>query len=176
MVAQARDLIAQGGGSDAILVAGPISPAFPGIATGPAGHDQNAQFVGFFEQFIAIESAFEANGVQVHVADISEIGIEFCRKPTKEQIGSPSGAANQDFPAINFEQTMPLVSELRTDFADAEGHVGRIGNLLADFEAQFRGVEIRRAHLIWPPDSGMSKLELWELIRREFDDLGFAAG
>src|SRR5205085_699668 len=101
MVAQARDLIAQGGGSDAILVAGPISPAFPGIATGPTGHDQNAQFVGFFEQFIAIESAFEA---------------------------------------------------------------------------QFRGVEIRRAHLIGPPDSGMSKLELWELIRREFDDLGFAAG
>ncbi len=76
MIAQTCDLIAQGGGGNAILIALPILPALPGVATSPAGHDQNAELVGFFEEFVAVEPSFQPNGIEVHVADVGEIGIE----------------------------------------------------------------------------------------------------
>ena len=63
VIAEARDLIAQGSGGDAVLIAFPMLPAFPGIAAGPARHDQNAELVGFVEEFVAVETAFETNGI-----------------------------------------------------------------------------------------------------------------
>src|SRR5207237_3824748 len=124
MIAQAGDLIAQGSGGDPILIALPMLPAFPGVATSPAGHDENAELVGLLEEFVAVEAAFEANGVEVHVANVSEVSVKFCGRPAEEQIGRPGSAANQNFAAIHFEEAMIFVGEFGGDFADAEGQAG----------------------------------------------------
>ena len=126
VIAQTRDLIAQGSGGDAILIALPMLPAFPGVAAGPAGHDENAELVGFFEKFVAVEAAFETNGVEVHVANVSEVGVEFCGRPAEEQVGGPGSAANQNFAAIHFEEAMIFVSKFGGDFTDAEGQAGGV--------------------------------------------------
>ena len=95
VIAQARDLISQRGGGNVALIAGPILPAFPGVAAGPAGHDENAERVGFFEKFVAVEAALQANGVQAHVAHVAKIGVELCGRPPEEQLGRPGCASNQ---------------------------------------------------------------------------------
>ena len=112
----------------------------------------------------------------MHVAHVSEVGVKLCGRPAKEQIRSPGRAANQNFAAIDFEKAIAFVGEFGGDFANAKGDAGGIRYLLADFEAKMRGLEIWRAHLIGPPKFGTRKFELLELLRREFDNFGFAGG
>src|SRR5215472_6143516 len=121
MVAQARDLIAQRSCCNAILIALPILPALPGVAASPAGHDENTQLVSFVEELVAIEAAFQTNGVEMHVADVGEVSIEPRGRPTEEQVGSPSGAENQELASIDLEEAMAFVGEFGGDFANAEG-------------------------------------------------------
>ena len=64
---------------DFVLLGVPIFPAFPGVAAGPSGHDQNAEPVGLFEKFFVVDAAFEPNGVQAHVVNVRQIGVERAR-------------------------------------------------------------------------------------------------
>ena len=70
---------------------------------------------------------------------------------------------------------MAFVGEFGSDLANAERDARGVRNLLADFEAQMRGVEIWSAHLIGPPEFRMSEFEFRELLGREFDDFGCTA-
>src|SRR5262249_16554930 len=118
MIAQASDLIPQRSGGDAVLIAFPMLPPLPSIATRPAGHDENAELVGFVEELVAVEAPFEPNGVEVHVTHVGKVSVEFCGRPAEEQVGRPSRAANQDFATVDFEEAMAFVGEFGSDFAD----------------------------------------------------------
>jgi hypothetical protein len=104
MLAQNVDLAFEGGGGDFFLVGVPIFPAFPGVAAGPTGHDEDAETIGFFVELFAVEAAFEANRVHAHVADVGEIGVEFAGDPAEEKVGGPGGSADEDIEAVNFEE------------------------------------------------------------------------
>ena len=77
----------------------------PHIAADPSRHDEDAEAIGFVEEFLAIHFAFQANGVQTHVLDVGEVGIEPLGIPAKKKIGGPGRTANEDSLAIYFEET-----------------------------------------------------------------------
>ena len=175
MIAQTGDLTVERGGGHSLLIAFPIVPALPGVAAGPTGHDENAQPIRLLKEFIAIEMAFKANGIQAHVTNIGKVSVQSSGGPSKKHVLVPSGAANEHFPAIDLEEAMAFGREFRSNFANAKGDLCPIRNALAAFKVERCSVESRRAHLIGPPELRMLQLEFWELRRREFYNPGFSA-
>ncbi len=103
MIAKNSNLAPQRFPSNLVLLGFPVFPLLPSIATGPAGHHQNAQAVGLFEKLLAVDSPFEADRVQAHVADVIQISIQARRRPAEEHVGRPSRSANQNLPAVDLE-------------------------------------------------------------------------
>src|SRR5690242_5351853 len=163
------DLAAHGVFGDFVLLRLPVLAKLPGVAAGPAWHYENSETVGFFVELLAIEAPLESNRIQTHVMDITQISIEPLRGPTQENVRCPSGAANQEIPAINFEETVPLRCEFGSDVANAKGSFGGVRNLPAGLERNACGVQIGIAHREGPPKMWVGKLELRELFGRQSD-------
>src|SRR4051812_29156422 len=106
VLAQDVNLTAQRVGGDFVVLGLPALAKLPGIAAGPAGHDENAQAVGFFVELFAIEAAFEANRVQAHVADVAEVSVEALGRPAQENVGGPGSAADQEIATVDFEKAV----------------------------------------------------------------------
>src|SRR6266852_2508002 len=131
VIAQAFAFVVHGSGGDFFGFGGPVFPVFPGVAAGPAGHDEDAETVGLVEKFFAVHFAFEADGVEAHVFDVGKVRVEARRVPAIKHIGSPGGAANQDGLSVDLEEAVTAIGELGGDFANAEGDRSNVGNFLA---------------------------------------------
>ena len=126
MIAQAGDLIGERGRGDGLGFRRPVLPAFPRVAANPAGHYEKAHAIGFVEEFIAIGFAFEANGIQAHVLDVIQIGIQTLGGPAEKHVWSPGSAADQDVFAVDLEEPATVGGDFGGDFANTEGDVGAI--------------------------------------------------
>ena len=103
VVAQAEDLRAQRLAGDGGVVGFPRSPALPAIAAAPAREDQNAHAIREVEESIALEFALEANGIEVHVDEVTELSADPFGRGTHEHVGAPAAAANEDGPVVDPE-------------------------------------------------------------------------
>ena len=52
--------------------------------------------IGQVEEFRGLKFAFEANGIQSHVADVTEFIVQALRIFAQHQVGRPAAAANQN--------------------------------------------------------------------------------
>src|SRR5438309_12126936 len=108
MAAQPIDLVLQGCLRDIEILRRPFAPAFPVIAATPARHDEDSFAVRVLEELLRFQLAFEANRIQPHVTHVAELVRQALRTLTKQHIGCPAAAPNQDLLAIDGEYA-PLV-------------------------------------------------------------------
>ena len=120
MAAQAVDLVAQRLLGDFKILGLPVRPALPEIAAAPSGHHENSFVVGEVEKFRSLEFAFEADGVQPHVADVAEFVVQALRVFAQHQVGRPAAAANQNVLAVDVKRAPADGVEVGSDFANAE--------------------------------------------------------
>ena len=76
--------------------------------------------VGEVEKFLGFELAFEADGVESHVADVAEFVVQALRIFAQHQVGGPTAAANQNILAVDVEGAAADGVEVGSDFANAE--------------------------------------------------------
>ena len=69
---------------DIALIRMPVLPAFPRVATRPAGHHQNPQMIRLFVKFLAIQPPFQSNRIQPHIPNIRQIRIKLAGHPPKQ--------------------------------------------------------------------------------------------
>ena len=69
MAANTQHLRAKRCGCDVESSRLPLIPVLPVIAAAPAEHDEDSLLVGEMEEFVGLHLAFEADGIEVHVAD-----------------------------------------------------------------------------------------------------------
>src|SRR5580700_8453165 len=96
MAAQAVNLIAERLFGDFKILRLPARPAFPEIAAAPSRHHENALVVGEVVELLRFEFAFEANGIEPHVADVAEFVAQPLRIFAQHQVGGPAAAAYQN--------------------------------------------------------------------------------
>ncbi len=130
-------------------------PLLPMVAAAPAGEDEDAIAVAQFEEMIVLHLAFEADGVEVHVADVAELGILALGGGAQQHVEGVAGAADQDVLAVDMEDAVKFGIHLAGDLANAEFGVAGIGDGAADVECKVEGVEILFAHLGGPPEAGV---------------------
>src|SRR6267378_3603503 len=70
VTAEAASLIGHGRLCNGVRFRSPALPSLPCVTASPPGHDENAELVRLFEEFVAVDAAFEANRVHAHVAHI----------------------------------------------------------------------------------------------------------
>src|SRR5215471_19010761 len=88
---------------------------FPGVATAPSRHDQHAQTVGKIEEMIDFYLAFQPDRVEIHVQRIFHLLLETLIVAPQKHVKRPATSANQQFLAIDFEETVAFVGELTGD-------------------------------------------------------------
>ena len=131
--------------------------------------------IGEMKELIGFELAFEANGVQVHVAHQAELVAQAVLIGAQQHVLRPAAAANQNALAVHAEETAAVGREFRGDFADAEVHALLVGHLACDAEAHGEALQMRLAHLVRPPELGIVNAQLRELLGREDDCRGLRA-
>ena len=129
----------------------PFRPLLPIVAAGPSGHDQHALLVREIVEIVALHFSFEANRIQIQIADVAELRFQSLGRLAEQHVRRPSAAANQDSLAVHLEESMALRVHLGCDFADAETDCRRIGNLAADAKSAHEsgrstGAPICRGH------------------------------
>src|ERR1017187_7795397 len=103
MRAQWADLIMLRGLGDHAVLRLPSRPLLPMIAAAPPGEHENAVGVRQAEERIVLELAFEANRVEVHVADVLELGPLPREIRAQQHVGRPAPATDQDRLAVDEE-------------------------------------------------------------------------
>src|SRR5580704_12963856 len=134
MAAQAVDLIAKGLLGDFKILRLPAGPALPEIAAAPAGHDQDSIVIGDVEEFLSFELAFEADGVQSHVADVAEFVVQALGVFAHHHVWGPAAAADQDVLAIDVEGASAGGVDFGSHLADSELGLRAIADGTVDFE------------------------------------------
>ena len=135
MARQAAQLVAQGLGGDRLVLLVPLVPLLPVIAAAPAGEHQDAHAVAEFQKMIVFELAFEAHGIEIHVAHVAQFGLLAFGRGAQQHVEGVARAADQDVLAVDVEQAMALGVEFAGDFADAELGVAGVAHLAAGLEA-----------------------------------------
>ena len=158
MARETPQLIAQRLGGDGLVFLVPLRPLLPVVAAAPARHDEDAVAVAQLEEMVVFQLAFEAHGVEVHVADVAQFGFLPLRGGAQEHVEGVAGAAYENVLAVDVEQAMALGVDLGGDLADAELDVARIGDAAVHLEPQIERVEILGAGLRGPPEPRMGEL------------------
>src|SRR5579864_3047323 len=142
------------------------------IAAAPSCNHQHAHLVCKVEKLVSFKFSFQADSIQIHVADVLKLRLKPLRRTTQQQVRSPSGAADQDVLAIDAEQEWPQVGvnylsgtdvihfaglrrwavEFGRDFANPEPNLLLIRNFLADNEPNVQRVKILWAKGSRPPE------------------------
>src|SRR5207248_6281538 len=104
MGTQQAKLVALRGFSNLVLLGSPFVPALPLVATGPARHDEDAVPIGHIVELAGLKFAFETNGVQAHVADVTKFGFNVGRRVAQQHITGPSSSANHDGLSVDHEE------------------------------------------------------------------------
>ena len=95
-------------------------PVLPVVAAAPAEHHEDALLIGQMEELLGFELAFEADGVEVHVAHHVELVTQALVVGAQQHVLRPACAANQNRLAVYAKQTAAVGGEFRCDLADAE--------------------------------------------------------
>src|SRR5690348_11591151 len=98
----------------------------PVIAAAPTCHYQNPITVREVEELVSLEFAFESNGVESKVADVTQFVLHSLAIDAQKHVGRPAPSANQDVVTIYVKQLVSFRSLLRADLADAELHADRL--------------------------------------------------
>ncbi len=131
MRAQPLDFRAQGSRGDFDVALFPVRPLLPVVAAGPPSHDENALLVGQIEKVVRFHGAFEADRVEVQVAQILKLCLQAFGRFAQEHVRRPASAADQDVFAVDAEEAMALRVDVRSDFANAVAAGGVVGFLRA---------------------------------------------
>ncbi len=169
MAAQAINLVPQRLLCDFKIGRLPLRPSLPGIATAPAGHDQDALPICQVEKLLSFQLALEPDGVEAHVAHVAEFILQALRVFAEHQVRSPAAAANQNVLAVDVEDASANRIEVGSDFANAKLALGAVAQPAAGLEFHRERMQVRLAHLRRPPQARVRQDELWKLIRREND-------
>ena len=144
-------------------------PLFPGVTTGPARHDQDAEAVRLFVELLAIQPAFQPDRVQPQVFDVREIGVQLPGRPAQENIRRPCRSTDEDPAAVYPEEPTAFGCQLGGHFANSEAKPGRIARLVPDRKGEGSAVHVGLSHRIGPPHARMRELQLGEVPRLEID-------
>ena len=160
MVADAAQLVAQRFAGHGVILRLPLAPLLPIRAAAPARHHHDALAVASLVKMVVHELAFQANGVEVQVADVAQLVVFARGGEAKQHILGPAAAADEDFLAVDVEDAMLLRVQFGGDAADAEIEFLDIGDLPADGEFQPGAIQVLRAQRIGPPELGILDREL----------------
>jgi hypothetical protein len=163
-------------GGNGVIFRCPIFPVLPLVAATPTEHDENSLLVGELEKIIRFQLAFEANGVQVHIAHQAKFVAQALRLLTHQHVLRPPCAADKNRLAIDVKESIALVGEFGSDLPYAELDGFFVGHFPVDCKAQSQVLEMRCAHRIRPPDLRIADLQLRELVRCECDGLILVRG
>ncbi len=86
------------------------------------------------QEMIVFQLAFEADGVEVHVAHVAQFRFLPLGRRAQQHVERVAGAAYQNVLAVDVEQAMALGIDFRSHLADAELNARYIARLAADFE------------------------------------------
>ena len=173
----------------------PFVPFFPMIATAPARHDQHTHFIGEVEKFIAFQFSFQANGVQVHVANVAELCLELLPGAAQKHVGGPPCATDEYFLAIDSEEQRACVRfydftrckvehlsrlthrtvQFRGNLSNTEPNILLVGNCPINDEACRERIEILRPERSGPPQLWFLHSQLRKLFGTEADRTSFPA-
>src|SRR5580704_18041667 len=173
MIAETGELIGERSGGDGLGFRGPMLPALPSVAAAPSGHDQKAHSVGLVEELVAVDLAFQTDGVQAHVLDIVQVCVEALRGPAQEHIRGPGGAADQYVLTVDFEKTPAIAGQFGSDFTNSKIHDGTVRFAARRDNPEVRLIKVRIAHLVGPPELGLRQLKLRKLFGSEANGFGF---
>ena len=169
MIADAPDLIAQRLGGDVVIVVLPLAPALPVVAAAPAGDDHDALAIAHLQERPALGLALEPDRIQVHVLHVTDLRGLALGGRAQEHVGRPTAAADEDRPAVDLEDAIALVVQLRRGFADAEADQVLIGGLAVHAHLQVQVVQVLRADVDGPPEARLADVQLRESVGGEFD-------
>ena len=145
----------------------------PLIATAPAEHHQDALLVGQVKELLGLQFAFQADGVQIHIAHQTELIAQTILIGAQQHILRPATAANQNRLSVYAEELAPAGRVLRRDFANPEIDALLIRNLVIRGETHCQPFQVRLAHLRRPPRMRIAQAQHGKLFRRECDSLVF---
>ena len=83
MFSQAQQLIAQRMDGNLLILFVPLAPFFPGIATAPAGHNENSVAIGAFDERFVFEFPLQTNGIQPQFTSRSGIPLHAGIRPPR---------------------------------------------------------------------------------------------
>src|SRR5271154_975696 len=124
----------------------------PLITAAPAEHHQDSLLVGEAEEALGLQFAFQADGVQVHILYETKLLFEVFWILAKQHVLRPTRAADQYGFAVHLEEAKTFIGQLRCYFANAKVNGLLVGDLAVLLEGDGRGLQMRRAHLVWPPE------------------------
>src|SRR5882757_4094508 len=134
------------GGSVGLVVLGLAEIVVPLPLAAEPRHDQDALAVGqLVELLAAAPEPLEANGIEVHVPDVVELGIEIAVVLAQEQVIHPAAAANQDPLAVDGVATVSLLVEIVAHLANAEGDAANVARPSGDGRIELERIELGRA-------------------------------
>ncbi len=162
-MAKAQHLRTQRCFGDLQIFRSPGGPFLPVIAAAPAEHDENSLLVGEVEEVFGLELAFEADGVEVHVAHHAELIAQPVAIGAEQHVLRPSGAADEDRLAVHAEEAAARGCELGSNFADSELNCLFVRDLALRVGFNGKRFKMRLAHLPGPPELWMRNAQ-----RRKF--------
>src|ERR1700757_3540600 len=90
------------------------------IATAPAQHHQNALVVGEAEELLALQFAFKADSIQIHVADQMDLVAKAVIVGPQQHVLGPSGPADENGLAIHAKEATAIRREFGGNFSKPE--------------------------------------------------------
>src|SRR2546430_14308362 len=143
----------------------------PMIAATPAGHDENAIAVRQVEELIGLELAFEANGIESQITNVTQLVLDTLVIDAQEHVGRPTPAPDQNIAMVNVKQFVSFGSFFCGDLAYAELCAGRLRGRVSNAEPHAHGPKVLRTQRIRPPQLRILHSQLRILVGREGDAL-----
>ncbi len=138
------------------------------VATAPAQHHEDALLIGEAEEFLGLQLAFKADGIQIHVADQMELVAKAVIVGPQQHVLGPPGTANENRLAIHAKEATAVRCEFRSDFSNSEVDALFIclDSLLC--KADREALKVRVAHLVRPPWFRVLHMQRGQLLRRQY--------
>src|SRR3982074_2042213 len=115
----------------------------PVVAAAPACEDQNAVAVSDVEELVRIQLSFQANRIQVHVANVAKLIFQTLRGFAQHHVWRPAGASNEHPLPVHSEKKGVVFVYFRRDFTDSKMSLHTIRNGVVQLKFQVERIEMR---------------------------------